>query len=1737
MRRLLPYILAALAARSAHASVYTQQSTFTLPFVSMNAMDSDAVGNLYVLGLPSGAAAYTVASYATQGINPLFSFSTGVSSPAAFAVEGSGIVDVVEGLGTTGPLILKRFQNNGTFIGQTQYPFNGPYSNNTLISAAIDKVNQRIYLAYQQWVNIYCVLCLGCPCPPSGTEGFIVAYDFAGNFIKSVTMPGKSSTGGCYTPSQLTVDPQGNFYVADATCQQLLKYSSSGSLLSQTAASKWTYNFSPRGMWTDAASSLYISQPNNIVKLGSDQTVQTSLAADSPTGCAWDQRILYLSSSGGEPIKRFVYNGPPSVAAQSGPLGTVVQHSSSAYLNWQSSNDPDGDPINYTVLLANSPTQLPPIGSTSQTSLTSQPLAFGTTYYWQVLAQASYLGLPLQTTPSPVVSFNLNLVNSPPGSFGVLAGTGTVVTRATSVTLAWQNAIDPDGDPVAYDVLWQTPSQTAMSVIGTTSQTSWQMTGLSFGATYYWSVRARDVYNAWTLMAGGIPQPYHPVFQDTPPPVPAIVSGTGTMAEHTFSPQAILAWSNVLDADGDPVAYRLYLGTSPAGMALVQDGTATSYNLTAAQLGTTYYWQVSAYDPYAASTTGVQSLLFVLQDSPPSAVVYLTTATSFAQHTTSPAVALSWAPSTDPDGDSVSYRLDVQTSTGSWPSIPMGSATNITLNTQLETTYYWRVTAYDAFAASTGAWMSFIVHLANRPPYPIVYSSPATITTRATSYTLSWQNTGDPDGDPVSYALFLSTNSTAQYLVQQGTSTAYPLNFQFGTTYYWYVTATDSFGAQTSGLVQTFLPVFQDTPPPSPPIVSGSGTMGQHTLTPSATLAWSSVVDADGDPVSYRLAVGTNPAALALVQEGSGLSYNLPSPLFGTTYYWQVTAYDPYAATSTPIQSLYLYLKNSPPLPFPILTGSGTVSTRNTSQLLSWQNAVDPDGDLVTYDLALSTTPGALPIVQSSTATSFTLATQFGATYYWQVTARDGFGGSTLSGLQTLAVVFRNSPPTIPVNQSKTGTIPYHGFGPAESFFWQPSTDPDGDPFAYSLQIGTDATNLSTISPVPLGYTVSNLALNTAYYFRIVATDIYGAASPSPTNWVYYQFYNNPPGPFDVLAATGTVVTRATTAGLAWTLSTDPDGDMVTYRVFGGTSAASVTALGDTTQPNFTLANLGFGTTYYWRVDAYDGFGGTTTVNGGTQSLLYIFKDLPPATPVYLTTATVFGLHTTSPTVTLAWAASADPDGDSVTYMVDVRSSTGAWPSVMMGSSTSLTLSPLFETTYYWRVTAVDPYASTAGPWQSLVAHFVNHAPGMPTILSGAGVSSQHTLTPSAVLSWSAVTDPDGDPVAYALSVGTTLASMAPALLGSSTSFALPNPQFGTTYYWQVSARDNYGAASSAPVQTLILALLDNPPLAFAVLTGSGTASTRATSQVLSWQPTSNLQGDVITYGLFLSTTPAPLPTLQISTATSFMLAFQYGTTYYWRVDAYDGFGGTTTVTGGVQTFLPLFLNDPPAQVNLISPFKGSPVVTTMRDRVSVSWQQVTTPQGDPVGYTVYLGQSPSSLDVLTRISQTQTASGLRLAAEPNATRPQSDVQLDGDSIKLTLSGLDYYKSYYFRVVATNPYGASSQTPLQTFTLSAVNGFPKAYNYPNPFNPSRGGTHIVFNAPPSGYSKATVSIYSELQDLLFQREYPNIAPGVSHVDFDGRDRYGRAFFNGSYICRVRFEGPDDKETFYLMVVK
>ncbi|MBI3289578.1 MAG: hypothetical protein HYZ74_08695, partial [Elusimicrobia bacterium] len=217
---ILAFVAAALPVRAAS---YVEQATFSVTASNIAGLDRDSVGNLYALMLAPGATTYTVTGYRTPALEPLFSFDTGARAPLAFAVEPSGVVDVLEG---GDGITLKRFLKTGYFLGQSTYSF-GPYiSSTSLMSAAIDKIGARLLLSFQNQRSYYCVQCLGCPCPASGLKGYVNAYDFSGNLLSQTELPGISATAGsCYTPSKIAVGTQGEMIVADTACQQLLRYS------------------------------------------------------------------------------------------------------------------------------------------------------------------------------------------------------------------------------------------------------------------------------------------------------------------------------------------------------------------------------------------------------------------------------------------------------------------------------------------------------------------------------------------------------------------------------------------------------------------------------------------------------------------------------------------------------------------------------------------------------------------------------------------------------------------------------------------------------------------------------------------------------------------------------------------------------------------------------------------------------------------------------------------------------------------------------------------------------------------------------------------------------------------------------------------------------------------------------------------------------------------------------------------------------------------------------------------------------------------------------------------------------------------------------------------------------------------------------------------------------------------------------------------------------------------------
>ena len=133
---------------------------------------------------------------------------------------------------------------------------------------------------------------------------------------------------------------------------------------------------------------------------------------------------------------------------------------------------------------------------------------------------------------------------------------------------------------------------------------------------------------------------------------------------------------------------------------------------------------------------------------------------------------------------------------------------------------------------------------------------------------------------------------------------------------------------------------------------------------------------------------------------------------------------------------------------------------------------------------------------------------------------------------------------------------------------------------------------------------------------------------------------NSAPGAFAVTV--GTVA--QSTASISWNAPTDADGDVLTYDVLLGSTTVS-SGQSDVT---FELTQLDAGTAYSGSVKANDG-------NGGESSASFSFTTEGTSggggnqNPGSFTVTVNDQTHNSA---TLSWTASADPDGDNVTYSV-----------------------------------------------------------------------------------------------------------------------------------------------------------------------------------------------------------------------------------------------------------------------------------------------------------------------------------------------------------------------------------------------------------------------------------------------------------------------------------------------------
>jgi hypothetical protein len=542
-----------------------------------------------------------------------------------------------------------------------------------------------------------------------------------------------------------------------------------------------------------------------------------------------------------------------------------------------------------------------------------------------------------------------------------------------------------------------------------------------------------------------------------------------------------LSWN----ASTGATSYQLQVSISPSFTTTIvnQSGiTATSYAVSGLTNNTVYYWRVNATNASGTSSySAPRSFTTVGVSSPP-----VPTLSSPSNGATGVSITptLSWNASTG----ATSYQLQVSTSSSFTTTAVNQSgltATSYAVSGLTNGTfYYWRVNATNAGGTSAYSTVWTFTTIVAAPSAPTLSSPTNGATGVSITPTLSW----NASMGAASYQLQVSISSsfTTTLVDQSGiTATSYAASgLTAGIVYYWRVNATNAGGTSVYSTTWNFTTAGVASSPAAPMLVSpGNGATGIST---SPTMLW----NASSGAASYQLQVSSNSnfSTTEVNQAGiTGTSYRVSGLVNNTTYYWRVNATnaggtslysDVWSFTTTEIPQAPL---TAPTLGSPA-DGSTGVSTNPT---LTW-NAT---AGALSYQLQVSTSPGFTSLIVDKseiTSTSYTVSGLVSnATYYWHVSTTYNNGTSPYSARRSFTTMV-SAPQAPSLVEPPDGAA---GVSTNPTLVWEQSTGAA----SYQLQISTEP-GFSTIvldrsGITSTSYSVSGLARNTTYYWRVNAAN------------------------------------------------------------------------------------------------------------------------------------------------------------------------------------------------------------------------------------------------------------------------------------------------------------------------------------------------------------------------------------------------------------------------------------------------------------------------------------------------------------------------------------------------------------------------------------------------------------------------------------------------------------------------
>jgi len=384
-------------------------------------------------------------------------------------------------------------------------------------------------------------------------------------------------------------------------------------------------------------------------------------------------------------------NTPPIPPVNPVPPHNGTHVSLAPLLSWDSF-DVDGNLVDFDVYFGTNPT--PPLlaANVTENHYPAPVLDPLTVHYWRVVARDAG-GLE---TSSATWTFTTKPGNSPPLVPNNPNPPDGTVNVANNRTLSWA-CIDPDGDPVVFDVYFGDTTPPPLVSSGQEDR-SWRASGLAASTLHYWRVVARDPLGAET---SGPTWQFTTISSNLPPAAPSNPVPVNNQTVYDTSP--LLSWV-VSDPNGNEgLTSNLYFGTSPLP-PLYAPGLATpSYQMTGLTVTTRYYWRVGVSDGITTTLGPVWTFLVGAQIAP---------GTPFGPSPPNGGVAslapvLSWQ-AVNPAGGGMTYIVYFGTSPEPPPVVfGLNSTFYYPGNLQNGVKYYWQIYAVNLYGGTLGPVWSF----------------------------------------------------------------------------------------------------------------------------------------------------------------------------------------------------------------------------------------------------------------------------------------------------------------------------------------------------------------------------------------------------------------------------------------------------------------------------------------------------------------------------------------------------------------------------------------------------------------------------------------------------------------------------------------------------------------------------------------------------------------------------------------------------------------------------------------------------------------------------------------------------------------------------------------------------------------------------------------------------------------------------------------------------------------------